>query len=774
MAENIEVAKAYVTIIPSMEGSQKTITEELTGMTEPAADKAGQKTGKSLGSSIGKGLTAAGTAITAATTGLIGGSFAAWKEVDEAADTIAIKTGAVGDNLNSMQEIMKDIAGEIPVSFQEAGDAVGEVNTRFGSTGDELKDLSKQFVKFSKLNGTSVSGSIDKVSKAMAAFGMDTDQASSFLDDLNVVGQNTGVNVDTLAEQVAKNAASFKEFGMTAGDAANFLGECDKNGLDATAAVTGLRTAMKKSADDGKTLNSSLTDFSALMKSNSSDADKQAAAYELFGSRAGAAIYNAFNNGTMSMATFTESLGDTAGSVSTTFDTILDPTDQMTSVMNDLKSVGADLFSVLGELLVPILEHLRDDVKGLKEWWDGLDEGTKETIGKFIEFAMVAGPVLTVVGKLGGGFSSLLGHLTGGSGGGGGLIGGVKGLVGGIKGIVEHGGAGATALKALGTVGAAAGAAVGGWFIGGKISDELYKMGVYGEDVAGVLDDWFKQDYGQRAVTLVNTIGEEFNYWADDVKNWWHELFHPEDAPKWKQEGYKSAEEYLHAIEDKVGKHWVDIKDENGRVIKSILVDENAATEQVKTDVQHMTDATKASFGGMPSAVADTLAETNRKLQDFEAQGVTSFCDATKSSLAGVPSAVADAMAEANRNIALSMESAAESVNGMMGQLGTLKSATKSSLAGIPSSVLDKISWHASATVQPEVFTTPQVIGVGDAPEPEILMGQSMLMKALQGRDDSPIVLNVYPSQGMDEKELAEYVMRELEFAKARRRAAIG
>lgn len=772
MAENIEVAKAYVTIIPSMEGSQQTITEELTGLTEPAADKAGQKTGKSLGSSIGKGLTAAGTAITAATTGLIGGSFAAWKEVDEAADTIAIKTGAVGENLTAMQDIMEQIAGEIPVSFQEAGDAVGEVNTRFGSTGDELKDLSKQFVKFSRLNGTSVSGSIDKVSKAMAAFGMDAEEASGFLDDLNVVGQNTGVNVDTLAEQVAKNAASFKEFGMTAGDAANFLGECDKNGLDAAAAVTGLRTAMKKSAEDGRSMNDTLADFSALMHSNSSEAEKQAAAYELFGSRAGAAIYNAFSEGTMSMATFTESLGDTAGSVSTTFDTILDPTDQMTTVMNDLKSVGADLFSVLGELLVPILEHLRDAVKGLKEWWDGLDEGTKETIGKFVEFAAVAGPVLIVAGKLGGAFSSLLGNLTGG-GSGGGLVGGIKSLVGGIKGIIEKGGPAATALKGLGTVGAAAGAAVGGWFIGGKISDELYKMGVYGEDVGGVLDDWFKQDYGQRAVTLVNTIGEEFNYWADDVKNWWHELFHPEDAPKWKQEGYKSADEYLHAIEDKVGKHWVDIKDESGRVIKSILVDENAATEQVKTDVQNMTDATKASFGGMPSSVADTLAETNRKLQEFESQGVTSFCDATKSSLAGVPSAVADAMAEANRNIALSMDSAANSVNNMMGKLGRLKSATSSSLAGIPSSVLDKISWHASASIQPEVFTTPQVIGVGDAPEPEILMGQSILLKALQGRSEGQITLNVYPSQGMDERELAQYVMRELEFAKARRAAGI-
>lgn len=772
MSENIEVAKAYVTIIPSMEGSQKTITEELTGAGDTAGSKAGEAAGKSFGSSLGKGVTAAGVGLTAATTGLIGGSYAAWKEVDAAADTVAIKTGAVGDDLKDLQNIMKDIAGEIPVSFQEAGDAVGEVNTRFDLTGDELKSLSTQFVKFSKLNGTSVSGSVDKVSKAMAAFGMDAEEASGFLDDLNVVGQHTGVNVDTLAEQVARNAASFKEFGMTAGDAANFLGECDKNGLDATSAVAGLRTAMKKSAESGKSLNSSLADFGSLMKSNATEADKQAAAYELFGSRAGAAIYNAFNNGTMTMATFTQSLEDTAGSVATTFDTIVDPTDQMSTVMNDLKSVGADLFSVLGELLVPILEHLRDAVKGLKEWWDGLDEGTKETIGKFVEFAAVAGPVLIVAGKLGGAFSNLLGGLTGG-GSGGGLIGGIKGLVGGIKGIIENGGPAAGVLKGLGTVGAAAGAAVGGWFIGGKISDELYKMGVYGEDVAGVLDDWFKQDYGQRAVTLAETIGEEFSYWADDVKRYWHEVFHPEDAPKWKQEGYKDATDFYHSVLEKTGAWEEQTIDEYGNVVTVIHTKNSELKNDTVKTINELTDATKSSFAGLPSSVADSLASTNSKLKEFESQGVTSFCDATKSSLAGVPSAVADAMAEANRNIALSMEDAADSVNGMIGQLGRLKSATKSSLAGIPSSVLDKLSWHASAAVQPEVFTKPTVIGVGDAAEPEILMGQSMLMKALQ-RGEGEIVLNVYPSQGMDERELAQYVMRELEFAKARRAAAIG
>ena len=37
MANGTEVARAYVTIIPSMEGAQQAITQELTGDTQSAA-----------------------------------------------------------------------------------------------------------------------------------------------------------------------------------------------------------------------------------------------------------------------------------------------------------------------------------------------------------------------------------------------------------------------------------------------------------------------------------------------------------------------------------------------------------------------------------------------------------------------------------------------------------------------------------------------------------------------------------------------------------------
>ena len=96
-----------------------------------------------------------------------GAAVAAFTEVDAAEDALIKKTGATGEELDSMKSIMEDIATSIPTDFETAANAVGEVNTRFGVTGDELETLSAQFVKFAQLNNVDVSSAIDDTQKAM-------------------------------------------------------------------------------------------------------------------------------------------------------------------------------------------------------------------------------------------------------------------------------------------------------------------------------------------------------------------------------------------------------------------------------------------------------------------------------------------------------------------------------------------------------------------------------------------------------------------------------
>ena len=404
MANGPEVARGYVTIIPSMEGSQREITEELTGSTDAAAKVAGAKGGKSLAKSLAGGMSTVGGAMTKGITvpviAAATASVAAWKSVDEAMDTVTTKTGASGAALEDMQSRASNLATSIPASFQEAGDAIGEVNTRFGLTGDNLETLSGQFIKFAKINGQDVSGSVDNVSKVLAAFGMDASQASGYLDALNVVGQKTGVDVGTLAQQVSANAAQFQQMGLSAADATNLLGQMSMAGLDSSTAMMGMKTAMKEAAADGTTMSAKLTEFQATMSSSASESDKLAAAYELFGTRAGGAIYNATAQGTLDLTNFQGSLQGFEGSVSTTFTETQDPLDRFTVVTNQLKEAGAGLVDAFGPVLADALSTVSDVLSKIADVWNGLSPGMQDAIVKVALIAAAIGPVVSGIAKV--------------------------------------------------------------------------------------------------------------------------------------------------------------------------------------------------------------------------------------------------------------------------------------------------------------------------------------------------------------------------------------
>ncbi|MBR2189319.1 MAG: phage tail tape measure protein [Eubacterium sp.] len=412
-----EVAQATITVTPVLEGAQQSLTEQLTGAADPAGKAAGTAAGQSMGQALGDGMTKAGGAltkgVTAPLTAIGTAAVASWKEVDNGLDTIVQKTGASGDALDSMQGILNNIATSIPTDFETAGSAIGEVNTRFGLTGKALEKLSGHFIKFAALNGQDVSNSVDSVSKMMAAFGLEAADAGKMLDALNVVGQQTGVDVGTLADTVASNAKQFREMGLSAEEAASFLGSASMAGLDSSAAMMGLKTAMKEAAGDGKTLGEVLAEFDETMSSNASESDKLAAAYELFGTRAGGAIENAVANGKLNLTDFTSSLGDFEGSVNETFEGTLDPMDGFQTTLNEIKLLGADIVTAAGPALKQIFESVADAVGKVSEKWNSLSPEMQETITKAAGIAAAAGPLLAIGGKVIGGISTIAGGLGG-------------------------------------------------------------------------------------------------------------------------------------------------------------------------------------------------------------------------------------------------------------------------------------------------------------------------------------------------------------------------
>lgn len=367
---------------------------------------------------VGEGMTKVGDSlskgVTAPIVGLAGASIAAFKQVDAGMDIIVTKTGASGEALEDMQNRAKDLATTIPTDFETAGSAIGEVNTRFGLTGDALEDLSGQFIKFAQINGTDVSSSIDSVQKAMDAFGLQASDASGFLDTLNVVGQNTGISMDTLTSLMTTNATAFQELGLGASDAANLLGTLEKSGIDTSTVMTGLKKAQAEAAKEG-------TDMSTvLQQAFSSSGD----AVDIFGSKAGPQLYAAMQSGVLSLDNFTASsdgLNSSMGSVSDTFTNTLDPIDQWQLTLNQLQITGAELGNSIATVAMPVLQELGTKVHEVGERFNGLSEDQQQTIVKTLAVAAAVGPVLSVGGKLISGVGSLIGVV-------GNLVGGIGGL----------------------------------------------------------------------------------------------------------------------------------------------------------------------------------------------------------------------------------------------------------------------------------------------------------------------------------------------------------
>lgn len=414
MADGIELASAYVRLIPTTEGIGNKISETLEKETTKAGDESGKKSGQSFLSSFSNALKPVGDAMTKSLTvpiaGLATASLAAWKQVDDGMDTVILKTGATGEALQSMQDSVKNIATSLPVTFQDAGTAIGEVNTRFGVTGEQLEDISTKFLKFAKINGVDVNQSIDQVQKAISAFGLSAEDTGAFLDTLNKVGQDTGVSMDALEIGLISNATALQGMGLNAASAASLLGNLEKSGVDVSTAMQGLKKVQANAMSEGISMQEAFRN--ALSSSQG--------AISVFGAKAGPQLYAAFQNGTLSADMFVDSsvsLEDALGSVSDTFDATLDPADQWQTVLNNLMQLGYEVAEAVMPSIQTAVDTIIPAIKDLADGWSNLDPGMQQAIIAAAGILAVLGPAVSIIsgitgsiGKLSEGLGFLMAH----------------------------------------------------------------------------------------------------------------------------------------------------------------------------------------------------------------------------------------------------------------------------------------------------------------------------------------------------------------------------
>lgn len=345
---------------------------------------------------IGKGM----SVVSAGIFGVGVASQKAWSEIDEAYDSIAAGTGATGKALESLQGSFDKVYGSFPAESEDVGNAIADINTRFGFTNEKLESCTEEFLKFSQVTGLDVKTSVSLVSRAMGDAGIESENYKEVLDTLTAASQSSGIAVDKLTESVTKYGAPMRALGFDMQESIALFAQWEKAGVNTEIAFSGMKKAISSWSKEGKDARVEFSKTLQKIQEAPDIADATSIAIEAFGSKAGPDLADAIQGGRFSIEEMMQTVSKAGGIVDQSFTDMLDPADQATVAMNNLKLVGADLASSMQGALAPLLTALVGLLQSFANWFKSLPEPVKQVIVVVGGLVAAIGPLLVIIGTV--------------------------------------------------------------------------------------------------------------------------------------------------------------------------------------------------------------------------------------------------------------------------------------------------------------------------------------------------------------------------------------
>lgn len=374
-----------------------------------AMDQAGGaavKMAKDIGD-LGAKIAGVGIVVTNALTvpilALGAASMTAARQFEKSHDIIRVQTGKTGKSLDALDKSVKRIYAQVPGSLDDVTAAVTEISQRTSNTGKNLEKLAITELHLADMFGEDVSEQIALTTRMFGDWTIATKDQIEALDWLLKLAQHTGIGINELARVVTWFGAPLRQMGFSFEESTAMLGKWEKEGVNITTVLAGLKMGLKKFAAAGLEPEKALDAVIKKIKEADTLVEANSISFAVFGQRAGPDLAAAIREGRFEYDDMLESMRNSTETVEKAFEESLSFVEELKIMFHELLVVVEPLGTTLIEMfrkLKPVLQKVVDWLLEVSNSFNKLDESTKYVIIALGATLALIGPAITLVGAL--------------------------------------------------------------------------------------------------------------------------------------------------------------------------------------------------------------------------------------------------------------------------------------------------------------------------------------------------------------------------------------
>lgn len=253
-----------------------------------------------------------------AVAGVVVGLAKIGQEFGSARVQIQRETGATGAELTRTFDTVKTVLKDVPDSITKVTDAVDELRRRGTPLGASLDKLATQELDLARITKTDLAGNVEATTALFAKFNVPLQQQPAALDAIFKGYQQSGKGLSELTGSLLSGGAALGQFGFDIFQSTALVAGLTKAGVNVQPALAGLRKAFGQIAKEGGDPKKALQDLIDEFTNGTPPAKALSDAIKLFGTRSGAELATAIQQGKFEVKDLLKLITDGKGGIEDT------------------------------------------------------------------------------------------------------------------------------------------------------------------------------------------------------------------------------------------------------------------------------------------------------------------------------------------------------------------------------------------------------------------------------------------------------------------------